>query len=183
MDIQYTILGLLKWQPLSGYDLKKIIAESELFYWSGNNNQIYNSLVELHRRGLVSQEIHQQENLPAKKIYTITDSGREVLHDWLLSPPELPEFRDHFLIQLAWIDELEGDELDATLARYAKEINVQLQMRKAQINRSANKPARTRREQFLWARIEERLVGLYQSELDWVNQLRQDLAEQNDSSG
>ncbi len=183
MDIQYTILGLLNWQPLSGYDLKKIIADSELFYWSGNNNQIYNSLVELHRRGLVSQEIQRQENLPAKKIYTITAAGRAALHDWLLAPPELPEFRHNFLIQLAWIDELEGDELDAILARYAEEINVQLQMRKAQINRSTNRPGRTRREQFLWARIEERLVGLYQSELDWVTQLRQDLLEQNNASG
>jgi PadR family transcriptional regulator AphA len=183
MDIQYTILGLLNWQPFSGYDLKKIIAESELFYWSGNNNQIYNSLVELHRRGLVSQEIQHQENLPAKKIYTITAAGRAALHDWLLSPPELPEFRDNFLIQLAWIDELEGDELDAALARYAEEINVQLQMRKAQIARSTVKPGRTRREQFLWARIEERLVSLYQSELDWINQLRQDLLDQNNTSG
>ena len=45
MSIEYAILGLLSWKPFSGYDLKKIIAESEVYYWSGNNNQIYNSLV------------------------------------------------------------------------------------------------------------------------------------------
>ncbi len=175
MDIQYTLLGLLNWQPLSGYDLKKIIAESELFYWSGNNNQIYNSLVELHKRGLVDQTIAYQESLPAKKIYTLTAAGRATLRQWLLSNPELPEFRNHFLIQLAWMDELAGDELDTSLARYAEEIKIQLQMQKTRLTRPHSKPDRSPREQFLWARIEENLLAMYQRELEWVEQLRQDL--------
>lgn len=176
MDIQYTLLGLLAWKPLSGYDLKRIIADSDLFYWSGNNNQIYNSLVELHKRGLVSQEIQPQADLPTKKIYTITAAGREVLHRWLVSEPELPEFRANFLIQLAWMDELSGDELDASLARYADEIRVQLQMRQVRRDRSTATPRRTPREQLLWSRIDERLLGMYQEELDWVDRLREELA-------
>ncbi|NTU75019.1 MAG: PadR family transcriptional regulator [Anaerolineaceae bacterium] len=177
MDIQYTILGLLNWQPLSGYDLKKMIAESELFYWSGNNNQIYNSLIELHRRGLVIRETWQQENLPAKKIYTITDAGRAELHGWLLSNPEMPEYRNNFLIQLAWMDELSGDELDAILARYAEEITILLKMRQVKLHRLSISPERSPREKFLWKRIEENLAGMYQRELEWVNALRQDLRE------
>lgn len=181
MDIQYTILGMLNWQPLSGYDLKKMIAESELFYWSGNNNQIYNSLVELHKRGLVSRKTWQQESLPAKKIYTITDAGRAELHGWLLSNPEMPEYRNNFLIQLAWMDELSGDELDAILARYAGEISIQVKMRQIKRDHPSLAPDRTPREQFLWKRIEENLVSIYQRELEWVNALRQDLRKQNDN--
>jgi DNA-binding PadR family transcriptional regulator len=177
MDIQYTILGLLNWKPLSGYDLKKIIAESELFYWSGNNNQIYKSLVELHQQGLVSQEIQHQDYLPTKKIYTITSAGQAALHHWLLSDPELPEFHNNFLIQLAWMDELSGEELDALLARYAHEITVQVQMRTVQMSRTPIAPQRSDRERFLWKRIEENITSMYQRELDWVNRLRQDLLE------
>lgn len=175
MDIQYTILALLNWKSFSGYDLKKFIAESELFYWSGNNNQIYTSLVALHKQGLISQEIQPQEHLPTKKIYTITAEGQAELHRWLLSNPELPEFRDNFLIQLAWMDELSGDELDASLARYAEEINIQLQMRYFQRERPSAAPQRTPREQFLWRQIEEKMIGNYQRELEWVNQLRENL--------
>ena len=183
MSIESAILGLLTIRPLAGYDLKKIITDSELFYWSGNNNQIYNSLVELHQRGLVSQEVLLQENLPARKIYAITKAGRAELHRWLLSEPELPEFHHNFLIQLAWMDELSGDELDANLARYAEEITVQLKMRQAQMSRSPSRPNRTPRERFLWKRIEERLLSLYQGELKWVNRLRQDLREQTYGDG
>ncbi|HWQ47323.1 MAG TPA: helix-turn-helix transcriptional regulator [Longilinea sp.] len=182
MDIRFTILGLLNWQSLSGYDLKRIIADSDLFYWSGNNNQIYNVLVDLHKQGYVSQVIQYQESLPAKKIYSITPAGQAELRAWLRSDPELPEFRNNFLIQLAWMDELSGDELDACLARYAQEIAIQLQMRQAQIERSSNIPNRTPRERFLWTRINENLVNTYRQELEWVTRLQSDLKKQTNST-
>ncbi len=175
MDIQFTILGLLDWRPLSGYDLKKIIADSDLFYWSGNNNQIYNSLVSLHKAGLVSVETFIQENLPARKVYTITPDGQAELRKWLLSEPELAEIREPFLIQLAWADQLHGDELDALLARYADEMTTQVRMRKNRITRPHASPSRTPRERLLWARIEEHQLHHFEQELDWVNQLRQEL--------
>jgi PadR family transcriptional regulator, regulatory protein AphA len=177
MDIQFAILGLLDWQPLSGYDLKKIIAESDLFYWSGNNNQIYNSLVSLHKAGLVSVETFQQESLPPRKVYTITPAGQAALREWLLSEPELPELRDSFLIQLAWADKLHGDELDALLARHAEEMTVQVRMRFAHAARPHAGPSRTPRERLLWARIEEHQVARCQQELAWVNRLRQELKD------
>ena len=178
MDIQFAILGLLDAQPLSGYDLKKIIAESDLFYWSGNNNQIYNSLVSLHKQGLVSVETFQQESLPPRKVYTITPAGQSALREALQTEPELPEIREPFLIQLAWADRLHGDELDALLARYAEEITVQIRMRKERIARPHFSPSRTPRERLLWARIEEHQLSRYEHELEWVNRLMQELKEQ-----
>jgi DNA-binding PadR family transcriptional regulator len=62
LSIEYAILGLLSWKPFSGYDLKKIIAESDVYYWSGNNNQIYNRMVSLHKQGLVTQEVLPQSS-------------------------------------------------------------------------------------------------------------------------
>jgi PadR family transcriptional regulator, regulatory protein AphA len=175
MDIQFAILGLLDAQPLSGYDLKKIIADSDLFYWSGNNNQIYNSLVNLHTAGLVSVETFQQESLPPRKVYSITPAGRSELRQWLLTDPEPPEIRDPFLIQLAWADQLHGDELDAILARYAGEMIVQVRMRKERMARPHGSPSRTPRERLLWERIEKHQLSRYEQELEWVNRLRQDL--------
>lgn len=178
MDIQFAILGLLSWQPLTGYDLKKIIADSELFYWSGSNNQIYHSLVALHRRGWVSLEIQNQESLPARKIYAITAAGRAQLRGWLLADPELPEYHNPFLIRLAWADMLHGDELDALLARYAEELDLQLRMRQARAERPAAAPERTPRERLLWERIQTHLIDLHRRELDWARQLRQHLQEE-----
>jgi PadR family transcriptional regulator, regulatory protein AphA len=177
VDIQYAILGLLSWKPFSGYDLKKIIADSDLFYWSGNNNQIYYSLVHLHQQGWVSQEIEYQETLPAKKIYTITELGRAQLRNWSLIPPELPEFHNNFLIQLAWTDQLSGGELDDLLAKYEEEIEIQYKMRMAQVANPALSPDRIKREQIVWKAIFQNIQSAYRNELTWVRQLRSDLKD------
>ncbi len=175
MDIHYAILGMLNWKPMTGYDLKKIIADSNLFYWSGNNNQIYYSLVHLHQLGLVSQNVEYQENLPARKTYSITPRGKLQLRDWALGQPELPEIRNAFLVQLAWGDLLSDEELDNLLAVYLEELEVQVQMRIEQIGRADNFPERTPREKLLWQRLHENILGAYQNELAWVRQLRSDL--------
>jgi PadR family transcriptional regulator, regulatory protein AphA len=193
MDIQYAILGYLSWQPFSGYDLKKLIAESELFYWSGNNNQIYNSLVDLHKQGLVSQEVQLQESLPAKKVYSITAQGRAELRRQMLAAPELPEFHNHFLIQLAWAADLSPEELDALLASYEGEISVQFRMKQVQAGvkpasdrTPKNRPAvpdRTAREQYLWQKISENLLAQFQHELEWVRQVRAELSASSSWTG
>ncbi|MEJ2598908.1 MAG: PadR family transcriptional regulator [Anaerolineales bacterium] len=175
--IRYAILGLLSWQPLSGYDLKKIISESRVFYWSGNNNQIYRALIRLHDDGLVTRQVHLQESLPAKKIYSITQPGLDRLRQWVLSTMELPEFRSTFLIQLAWADQLTAAELDALLGRYEAEIDLQLRMLSAQSGRPESAPNRTPREAFLWEKISENQLSTYRNELDWVRSLRQELLQ------
>jgi PadR family transcriptional regulator, regulatory protein AphA len=178
MDIKYAILGFLSWQPFTGYDLKKMIAGSIAFYWSGNNNQIYTTLVKLHREGLVTLEVQHQESLPSRKIYTLTKEGNNALHEWVLSAPEFPQFKKTFLVQLAWAAQLERADLDGLLARYEYEVNMQLLMLKEKERRGVNlNPARTALEQYIWRMIPENYVRSYTAELTWVQELRQGIAQ------
>jgi len=64
MSIKYVILGYLGWKPMTGYDLKKIIADSETLPWSGNNNQIYKALVQLHKDEWVRKVTENQTGAP-----------------------------------------------------------------------------------------------------------------------
>lgn len=175
MTIQYAILGLLSWKPLSGYDLKKIVSDSELFYWAGTNNQIYRTLMQLLQDGLVSQEIQPQESLPARKVYSITAQGSDALKAWVQSEPDTPELHNTFLIQLAWADCLTSAELDAVAARYEGEINLQLKMAQEKARRNQNSPQRSERERFLWQKIHENRITWLQTELIWVRGLRRGL--------
>lgn len=178
MDLRCTILGLLSWKPASGYDLKRIISDSEVFYWSGNNNQIYKSLVELQRGGLVAYQVQVQESLPAKKIYSITEKGLSELHHSLLKDPEVPELRKSFLIQLAWAEIMSETEILALLEKYEAEITARLRMCQAQAARPGKRPERSKREQYLWKRIADNLIAAYQTELDWVRQTQQEFREE-----
>lgn len=187
-SIDYAILGLLSWKPLSGYDIKKMFSGSETLYWSGNNNQIYTSLSKLFKNGFVSKETELQGDGPARKIYSITEEGQAQFEKWLRTEPELPQLKNPFLIQLAWADRLEPDELDALLARYEEEtqntlliLQVQAEqnnidpngrLRDAYINPSL---ARTKREIVLWSMIQLNWIQFYQNELNWVRNLREQL--------
>jgi PadR family transcriptional regulator, regulatory protein AphA len=188
MSIEYAILGLLSWHPLTGYDIKKMFAGSTALYWSGNNNQIYTSLVKLHQDELVSREIVLQEDSPARKIYSITEKGQAELKKWLLSEPEAPQLKNSFLIQLAWADKLDPDELDTLLEKYEAEMQMQLAMLQVQERQRNISPsgtprdayinaalARTPREAILWNMIQQNWISFYQNELTWVRKLRKQL--------
>ena len=171
MTIRYAILGLLSWQPCTGYDLKKIIADSSTLYWSGNNNQVYTTLIQMLKEGLVTVVVQPQESLPARKVYSISDAGRAALREWVLSAPEPIELRSTFLIQLGWADQLDDRELGGLLDAYEEEIQVQRDMQREKARR-AKSPNRTQRETYLWQMIDENLLGVYEQELTWVRRVR-----------
>lgn len=181
--IKYAILGYLSWKPLTGYDLKQIFRNSSTMYWSGSNNQIYRTLVKLHDDNLVEREIEDQESGPSRKIYTITDKGEAALQEWLLSAPELPEIKHAFLIQLAWADKLNDEELDALLAKYEQEVNLRWIMQHEAAERDfATNPNRTEREKLLWESINNNWIAAYAHELEWVQALRADLRKLSKST-
>jgi DNA-binding PadR family transcriptional regulator len=175
MDLRSTILGLLNWKPSSGYDLKRLISDSEVFYWSGNNNQIYKSLIELEKDGMVTYQL--QEGLPARKIYAITEKGKSALYQSLLETPQIPEIRKGFLIQLGWSDMLSDEQILDLLEKYEDEIASRLRMQQALAARPASSPARSKREKYLWSCIGENLINTLQTELDWVRQTKMGLRE------
>ena len=84
MSIRHAVLGFVSWRPFTGYELKKLFSDSRLFHWSGNSNQIYRTLVQLHRDGLVDLEVQQQDSLPPRKQYSITGAGSAELRRKIL---------------------------------------------------------------------------------------------------
>ncbi len=185
MSIKYAILGLLSLNSLSGYDIKKRFEGSKALYWSGNNNQIYKTLIQLHKEGWVSREIQVQESSPSRKVYSITEKGLEELRIWVLATPEMPRIKNSFLMQLAWSDLLSANEIDDQLEKYESELRSQLEMLRFQKEQQNISPsgtirdayinvllARTPREIFLWNKVLENWISNYQTELDWVCELR-----------
>ncbi|WP_018884002.1 DUF4180 domain-containing protein [Paenibacillus massiliensis] len=177
MSIQYAILGILSWRPATGYELKKVFEESTILYWSGNNNQIYKSLVQLLEEGMVTNEIQHQESSPSKKIYSITEKGLAGLKEWALSEPEVPDFKNAFLVQLACSDQLSNEELKELLLQYKDRINVQLVYQQEKIRRGMSSPRRNAREAVVADKIADNLLSFYRNELKWVHELHSELEE------
>lgn len=175
MSIKFVILGYLSWRPLTGYDLKKIIAASEILPWSANNNQIYRALVQLHEEGWVDKRVENQESAPDRHIYTATAAGVEGLREWARSEPRIPFARKDFLHQLLWADCLEREEIDRLLEDYLDEVSNQLFLLRVQADRKPDSPGRTPREEFLWERIYKNWIAQYEAEVAWIRETRREL--------
>ena len=177
--ISYAILAFLTSGPKSGYDLKKLFASSESLHWSGNNNQIYVALVDLHKGGLADRAIDQPEEGPARKVYSITAGGEEALREWILAEPELPSYRIPILVQLMGAELLSTEELERLLAAYEEQLHLKLAGMEELQRRGSGGPAfGSERQRLLWQRINDRAMALYRAEEDWTRESRWLLAKQ-----
>ena len=103
------VLGMLTFGPRSGYDIKTVVDRSTRFFWAASYGQIYPELRRLEEEGLI-----QGEDAPSggrsRRIYTITNGGRDALREWLFGPTVTIELRDESLLRLFFADVLPRDE-------------------------------------------------------------------------
>ena len=97
---RYILLGLLRHNPMSGYDLKKRIDLSISQFWNVGYAQIYPTLGELEREGLVTKTTRDSAKGPARNEYAITESGERALSAWLLEPVAHEYIKYELLLKL-----------------------------------------------------------------------------------
>ncbi len=95
----YVILGLLAEQPLSGYQIKKIIDIRFQFFWSESFGQIFPALKSLAASGLAEEYPQEHTGGRAAKTFQITPAGRDALIDWLSQPVEKESLRLEILLK------------------------------------------------------------------------------------
>lgn len=111
MSIKHAILGLLAQGPQHGYELKNAFEQKVGTLWDLNIGQVYNTLRLLERDELVVFHDQVQEGRgPARKVFRITDTGRDELAGWLDEPVRQPRrFKDEFYMKLVFTRLTGGD--------------------------------------------------------------------------
>ncbi|MCL1895995.1 MAG: PadR family transcriptional regulator [Clostridiales bacterium] len=83
MSLKHGLLGFLSGQEWSGYDLEKLFRSSIGFFWNAKISQVYRDLHTMEDAGWVVARDVIQAGRPNKKVFSITDAGREELENWL----------------------------------------------------------------------------------------------------
>jgi DNA-binding PadR family transcriptional regulator len=98
--LAYILLGILAREPLSGYDLARLLKKHFGPFWAISHTQIYPALAQLVEAGFTTYEIiEQQARRPDKKIYQITEAGQGALRAWVEAPTSPAVIRDEFLLK------------------------------------------------------------------------------------
>lgn len=100
-SVSPVLLGLLYPAPKHGYELHQEFTESLGAVWRVGLSQLYAQLKALEDEGLVSCQTEVQPNRPPRKMYSLTELGRERFLQWLHEPtPHIRGIRLEFLSRL-----------------------------------------------------------------------------------
>ncbi len=101
MSVKHTLLALLYQHPMHGYELGKRLHSVINVDWDVKAGQIASTLVRLQDAHLVDYQIEETTDAPDRKVYEITEQGRQELARWYLTS-EVRDYRlgDAFYIKL-----------------------------------------------------------------------------------
>lgn len=99
-ETSYIVLGLIEQiGAATPYDLKRMAQVSTFNFWAVPHTQLYTECGRLAGEGLLSEQREQSGR--RRRIYRLTERGREALAEWLAEPTEaLEELRDPATLKL-----------------------------------------------------------------------------------
>jgi DNA-binding PadR family transcriptional regulator len=121
MSLRHAILGILDYREMHGYQLKRVLEEGISTFWPVNLAAIYPSLRKLEDEKLVAYRREATgEGRPDRKVYTITEAGREELARWRRAPPDgNPSVRNPLYLKLLFATE---DDYPAAIGWVEKQL-------------------------------------------------------------
>ncbi|QNG18321.1 PadR family transcriptional regulator [Rhodococcus triatomae] len=100
MALEHALLVALSEQEGSGYELARRFDKSIGFFHSATHQQIYRVLRRMDEAGWLVGEAVAQDGRPDKKVYRVTDAGRDELRRWIAEPGEPHQLRSDLGIKI-----------------------------------------------------------------------------------
>ncbi len=115
--LKYAILGLINREPMTGYDITREFNSNNLAnFWYAKHSQVYPELSRLMEEKLVTCEVVIQGEKLEKKLYSITEAGKQQLQDWLMKDEPLEATpKDVFRLRMYFSDFMTPEQLKTHL--------------------------------------------------------------------
>ena len=113
MSLKHGLLGLLNYEPMTGYDLNKEFNGSLGYFWPAKASQIYRELDAMEKCGWLTSERVIQDEKPNKRVYSLTEQGKAEFMDWLSSLDPLKNsgrMKSAFLMRVFFGGELSREQ-------------------------------------------------------------------------
>jgi DNA-binding PadR family transcriptional regulator len=114
MALRHAVLAALLEGEASGYELSKRFDVSVANFWSATPQQLYRELERLESGGLLDARLVEQRRRPNKRVFSLTDAGRDELYAFTTQPTRPMAMRDDLVVKLQALDA--GDPAAVTAA-------------------------------------------------------------------
>lgn len=123
-NIDLILLGLIKQNPQSAYDIKKNIEYRNISKWVRISEQsIYKKVLQLEEKKYITSYKKKEGNMPDKAIYTITDKGNVYFNKLMndISQKDISIFLDFNTI-IVNLDLVDGEQKNILVSNIKNKI-------------------------------------------------------------
>ena len=173
MSLKHALLGILTCRPMTGYELKQFFDSSVQHFWNAELSQIYPTLKTLEENAFVEMHVEAQQNRPNRKVYEISETGRDEFARWARAPQPPADLRDPFLIKIFFGTELPIEDVLIMLRRQMEEQQMVLAFSETILRekiRSGVKELNSTRHGLFWTLTLELAIAYRRAYIDWCEQ-------------
>lgn len=127
MNTQDLCLGVLHLCDASGYEIKKLFEDAFQHFQNPSFGSIYPALDKLTSNGMVSVRVEEQEKRPAKKVYSITSTGREHFVESLYRTEPVEVHKSDFFLLVFFAHLIDSEKFSEVLYKHEQKIKDELQ--------------------------------------------------------
>ncbi len=98
MSLRSAILASLVDGEMSGYELSKAFDATVANFWTATSQQVYRELDRMADDGVIVARLVPQDGRPDKRLFRLTDDGRDALRALSRHTPKTPAIRDEHLV-------------------------------------------------------------------------------------
>ncbi len=129
MSVRSLCLAILSFGDATGYEIRKESTEGRFSYFDDASfGSIYPALARLESEGMVTVREEPQSGKPAKKVYSITEAGREEFINSLCEPQAPDTFKSPFLLIALNAAELPADVVRRAVERRKAQLREELRL-------------------------------------------------------
>lgn len=89
--IDLIVLGMLKKESLSAYDIQKRVEYRNISKWVKiSTPSIYKKTIQLEEKGLITSRIEKEGKMPEKAVYSLTEAGQKEFEKLMLEISNQP---------------------------------------------------------------------------------------------
>lgn len=124
--LEYIILGMLMHKEMSGYDLKQWMAECTSYFFDASFGSIYPALKRMDQKAyIICRE--SVEDGKFKKLYSISDLGKDYFLGWLSQPIQFVKANHNYLVNIYFYKYLPLDTAIKNLKAFVAVLEQHLQ--------------------------------------------------------
>ncbi|MFC2036394.1 PadR family transcriptional regulator [Chloroflexota bacterium] len=122
VSLRHFVLGMLARQPMSGYDIKRLLKSFGWLISGPSFGSLYPTLRDLLEQGLVAVEVMPSQEKPPRKIYSITAAGSQALQVWMEQPIGDSASLKAFVMRLLLAGNLSDNRLATDVQRRREQV-------------------------------------------------------------